>query len=446
MIYSRLKLARNLLAESGVVFISIDDTEQANLRKVCDEVFGSHNFVANFIWKRKAGGGDDSGQVATEHEYILCFARNLSQVQLANIEHESPSMTAKYNRSENGRRYYLERLDKTSLTYSESMDYAIECPDGTFVTPAQPDPSNPTTAWRWGKKTTIERRAELEFVKEEKTGEWRVYTRTWESLDGVTPRSLLVEKDHGRNRDGTQELAELLGPKVFSNPKPTKLLTHLVKIGSSVEGAIVLDFFAGSGSLAHAVLLASKEDRFRRRTISVQLPAPTERSDFPTIADITKERLRRAGKQISAELAAIDNAPLLDVGFRALKVDASNMNDVFYTPDAVTQDLLGSQIDNIRSDRTPEDLLFQVLLDWGVDLALPIAQESIQKRTVFFVDGNALAACFDIGIDEDCVKQLAKRQPLRVVFRDAGFASDSVKINVEQIFKLMSPGTEVKTI
>lgn len=445
MIYSRLRLARNLLTEDGAIFISIDDTEHANLRKVCDEVFGDDNFIANFIWKRKAGGGDDSGQVATEHEYILCYGRDVAKTKLSRIEHESPAMTAKYNRSENGRRYYLERLDKTSLTYSASMDFAIECPDGTLISPVQPDPSNPTTAWRWSKKAVGERRSELEFLKDEKTNEWRVYTRTWESLDGVTPRSLLVEKEHGRNRDGTQELTTLIGPKVFNNPKPTKLLRHLVKIGASSEDAIVLDFFAGSCSLAHAALLASSEDGIRRRTVSIQLPAPTDRADFPTIAEISKERLRRAGQQV-ANNATSANRSQLDIGFRVLKIDSSNMNEVYYTPDAITQDLLGSHVDNVRPDRTPEDLLFQVLLDWGVDLGLPIQSESIAGKTVFFVDGNALAACFDIGIDEEFVKLLAKREPLRVVFRDAGFTSDSVKINVEQIFKLMSPSTEVKTL
>lgn len=446
MIYSRLRIARNLLAQDGAIFISIDDTEQANLRKICDEVFGEHNFIANFVWKRKAGGGDDSGQVATEHEYIVCYARDIGKTVLANIEHESPAMTAKYNRSENGRRYYLERLDKTSLTYSESMDFRIECPDGSFVRPIQPDPNNPTTAWRWGKKAVADRRSELEFVQDEKSGEWRVYTRTWESLDGVTPRSLLVEKEHGRNRDGTQELTDLLGPKVFNNPKPTKLLVHLVKIGASAQNAIVLDFFAGSGSLAHAVLLASAQDGIARRAISVQLGAPTGRSDYPTIAAISKERIRRAGQRIQDELASKNVARAIDVGFRALRIDGSNMNDVFYTPDAVTQDALFGQVDNIRPDRTPEDLLFQVLLDWGVDLGLPIARQIIAGKTVFFVDQDALAACFDIGVDEEFVKDLAKREPLRAVFRDAGFASDSVKINVEQIFKLMSPATELKTI
>lgn len=443
MMYSRLRLARNLLSSDGVIFISIDDTEHANLRKLCDEVFGERNFLANFIWKRKAGGGDDSGQIATEHEYIACYGKDITETKLQNIAHESPAMTAKYNRSENGRRYYLERLDKTSLTYSESMDFPIECPDGTFVQPEQPDPSNPTTAWRWGKKAVAVRRSELEFIKD-KSGQWRVYTRTWESLDGVTPRSLLVEKEHGRNRDGTQELTGLLGPKVFNNPKPTKLLTHLIRIGASQEDAILLDFFAGSGSLVHAAFRVSAEDGVARRVISVQLAVPTERADYSTIAEICKERLRRAGKEDSSGTNA--RGRKVDTGFRVLKIDTSNMTDVFYTPDAMTRDLLSDQIENIRPDRTPEDLLFQVLLDWGVDLGLPIRQETIAGKTVFFVDGNALAACFDAGIDEAFVKQLAKHAPLRAVFRDSGFASDSVKINVEQIFRLMSPGTEVRTL
>jgi len=446
MIYSRLKLSRNLLTEDGVIFISIDDNEQANLKKICDEIFGEQNFLANFIWKRKAGGGDDSSHVATEHEYVLCYGKDSSKTKLANIMHESPSMTAKYSRSENGRRYYLERLDKTSLTYSDSMNFPIECPDGSFVSPPQPDLNNPTTAWRWSKKAVADRRSELEFVKDEMAGEWRVYTRTWESLDGVTSRSLLVEKEHGRNRDGTLELSSLLGAKIFNNPKPTKLLLHLVKIGALTSDAIVLDYFAGSGSLAHAVQLANLSDGFCRRVISVQIAASTDRSDYPTIAEIWKERIRRSGKKIKEENAEIKSVANFDIGFRVLKIDSSNMKDVFYAPDAVQQGDLLAQVDNIREDRTPEDLLFQVLLDWGVDLALPITQETIAGKQVFFVDGNALAACFETGINETFVKTLAARQPLRAVFRDASYSSDNVKINIEQIFKLISPTTEVKSI
>ena len=215
----------------------------------------------------------------------------------------------------------------------------------------------------------------------------------------------------------------------------------------------MLDFFAGSGSMAHATLAQNLGDGFRRKFVAVQLPEllgehsiAKRKCGLEKISDLTKERIRRAGKKIKEDNVGKAGIDSLDIGFRVLKVDSSNMKEVFYTPDAVSQDLLSDQVNNIREDRTSEDLLFQVLLDWGVDLALPIAKETIADKTVYFVDDNALAACFDEGVSEEFVKLLAKREPLRVVFRDAGFASDSVKINVEQIFKLMSPSTEVKTI
>ena len=260
----------------------------------------------------------------------------------------------------------------------------------------------------------------------------------------MTPRSLLVDKEHGRNRDGTQDLAAIIGPKIFDNPKPLKLVKHLVDIGADDSRSIIMDFFAGSGTTAHAVMLKNAADNGQRRCISVQLREATSRLDYPTIVDITKERIRRAGRTIKAEAAM--TAPDLDTGFRVLKIDTSNMKDVYYAPDDLKQlDLLG-HLDNIREDRTPEDLLFQVLVDWGIDLALPIATESVCGKDVFFVDGNALAACFDSDISEDLVKALAQRNLLRAVFRDDSYGSDSVKINVEQIFKLLSPSTEVRSI
>lgn len=216
------------------------------------------------------------------------------------------------------------------------------------------------------------------------------------------------------------------------------------------ENDLVLDFFAGASTTAHAVIKVNAEDSGNRRFIMVQLPEPCDekteafKNGYENIADISKERIRRAGNTIAEGecQAGWSN----DVGFRVLKIDTSNMQDVYYTPDAVSQDLLSGQIDNIREDRTPEDLLFQVLLDWGVDLTLPISQEAVADKQVFFVDGNALVACFDKGIDEAFVKQIAEHKPLRVVFRDNGFANDSVKINVEQLFKLLSPMTEIKTL
>lgn len=254
----------------------------------------------------------------------------------------------------------------------------------------------------------------------------------------------MVEKEHGRNRDGTRELADLLGSKIFTNPKPTRMLLHLLAISGTAGNDLVLDYFAGSASFAHAVMLANASNGTSCRSISVQIPEQTGRSDYPSITDIAKERIRCAGKKIKEEAGL--HGENLDIGFRVLKIDTSNMKDVYYNPDALNKDDLFGHVENIKEDRTPEDLLFQVLLDWGVDLSLPIAQENIDGKSVFFVDDNALAACFDTGVTEELVKKIAARKPLRVVFRDAGFSDDSVKINVEQIFKLMSPDTEVRSI
>ena len=285
MMYPRLKLLHRLLRSDGVIFVSINDNESTHLGMLLNEVFGPENFIANLVWKRKAGGGDDSEHVATEHEYVLCFAKRKQQAKISRVNQESPAMTAKYNREEGGQRYYLERLDKTSLTYSESMDFPIECPDGSFISPPHPDPKNPTTSWRWSVGTVSDRRSELEFVKEKKTKQWRVYTRTWEPTGGITPRSLLVENDFGRNRDGTQELDSILGPKVFNNPKPTKLLTHLFQMGASDKDALVLDSFAGSGTTAHAILKLNAQDNGNRRFILCEL------MDYAQT--ITAERVRR---------------------------------------------------------------------------------------------------------------------------------------------------------
>jgi adenine-specific DNA-methyltransferase len=244
---------------------------------------------------------------------------------------------------------------------------------------------------------------------------------------------------------GTRTLKELFdGQDVIDFPKPVELLRLLVEQGCYGNEFIILDFFAGSCTTAHAVMEANAADGGKRRFIMVQLSEITGQGDWETVADIGKERIRRAGRKVKAEAGL--QGQNLDIGFRVLKVDSSNMKEVYYAPDGVEQGDLLDQIENIKEDRTPEDLLFQVLLDWGVDLSLPISKELIDGKTVFFVDQNALAACFDTGVSEDLVKQIAARKPLRAVFRDAGFSGDAVKINVEQIFKLVSPGTEVKAI
>lgn len=442
MMYPRLYLARNLMREDGIIFVSIDDGELENLRRVLSDIFGDDNYLATFIWKRKAGGGDDSGHVAAEHEYIVCYAKSSGDARLASIIHESPSMTAKYNRKEGDRRYYLERLDKTSLTYSESMDFPIEAPDGTMIKPPQPDHSNPTTAWRWGKQTVTDRRNELEFEKEKKTGEWRVYTRTWEPTEGVTPRSLLVEKEHGRNRDGTQELAELIGPKVFDNPKPTRMLNHLLTIGAKDADSIVLDFFAGSGSLAHALMALNSEDGGSRRFLAVQLPEPTNRSDYPTIADITKERVRRVIKKLNAEDEGkldIDGKGQQDRGFRVFKLAESNLIgwDGGASKDAeALAKQLELHIDHIRQGRTDQDLLYELLLKSGFPLTTKVETKTLAKKSVYSVADGVMLICLDRSLTLEVIRAMADLKPERVVCLDAGFdKNDQLKANAVLTFK-----------
>jgi len=445
MMYPRLYLARNLLRDEGIIFASIDDREVISLRVLLNEIFGEECFVATFVWKRKAGGGDDSGYVAAEHEYILCYARDPERASLGAVEHESPAMTAKYSRSENGRRYYLERLDKTSLTYNSSMDFAIECPDGTSIFPPQPDPSNPTTIWRWGRSSVAERRNELVFDRDRRTSEWRVYTKTWEPLQGVTPRSLLVDKEHGRNRDGTRELSELIGPKIFNNPKPTKLIRHLLNMGAKEKDSIVLDFFAGSGTTGQSVLEQNQEDGGRRSFILVQLPEPTGREDYPTITTILKERVRRV-VEMAAAGSSLDAGR--DIGFRSFHLAASNFqpwNADTSTGPAQLEAQLELHIRHVRPDRTPEDLLFEILLKEGYAPATRVAAASVTGRDIFSAGDGSVLVCLDRALTLDVIRAMADRSPQRVVCLDEGFAgNDQLKVNAVQIFK--SKGIVFRTI
>ena len=448
MMYPRLYLARTLLRDDGIIFASIDDHEAISLRLLLNDIFGEECFVATFVWKRKAGGGDDSGSVATEHEYVLCYARDPERVSLGAIEHESPAMTAKYNRSENGRRYYLERLDKTSLTYSGSMDFAIECPDGTSIRPPQPDPSNPTTIWRWGRSAVVERRNELVFDRDKKTSAWRVYTKTWESLDGVTPRSLLVDKEHGRNRDGTRELSALIGPKIFNNPKPTKLIRHLLHMGAKEKDSIVLDFFAGSGTTGQSVLDQNQEDGGQRAFILVQLPEPTGRTDYPTITKIAEERLRRVIETVTAGRRSWPLDPGHDIGFKSLRLAASSFQpwhaDIAH--DAIQLEAQPElHIRHVRPDRTPEDLMFEILLTEGYAPTTRVAATSVNGKDVFSAGDGRFLICLDRVLTLDVIRAMADGSPERVVCLDEGFAgNDQLKANAIQIFK--SKGTVFRTI
>lgn len=452
MLYPRLRLARNLLADNGVIFISIDDYEVTNLRKMCDEIFGEQNFYCAFVWKRRSGAMDSVDNTSVDHEYILCYGKDKGRLAGISRTYEG------YSNPDNDPRGPWKSDNLSAGKAGGDVFYPIEDPaTGAKYLPPE------GRYWPYSRKTMAEKISEGRVIFPAKASGRPMLKRfkNEAKFDTVPVSTWIVSNEQDRisnslvaaaNTQGTRELQEIFGSKIFPHPKSTKLIESLASQCLSGSDDLVLDFFAGSGTTAHAVMAMNAVDGGRRRHISVQLPeACEEQSDalkagYKTIAEISKERIRLVGKKLKQATAGKPDISKLDVGFRVLKIDSSNMKEVFYTPDAVAQDQLFDQVNNIREDRTAEDLLFQVLLDWGVDLALPIAKETIAGKTVYFVDGNALAACFDEGVSEDFVKLLAKREPLRAVFRDSGFATDSVKINVEQIFKLMSPSTEVKTI
>ncbi|PXB97731.1 site-specific DNA-methyltransferase, partial [Pseudomonas aeruginosa] len=387
--------------------------------------------------------------LVNEIDYILVYAKS-SLGELIGLPFSGEDEKI-YDQEDVGGKYLLRTLRKTGGEDRKedrpTMYYGIQAPDGSEVFPV--GPTGYDSRWRCGEDSYWElvRNNRIEWKKGQDG--WRPYQKFY--LEGrLKQPSNLWEGIEG-NKKASLTIKGLFGAKVFDTPKPVELIERCLRISTRAkENDLVLDFFAGASTTAHAVIKVNAEDSGNRRFIMVQLPEPCDekteafKNGYENIADISKERIRRAGNTIAEGecQAGWSN----DVGFRVLKIDTSNMQDVYYTPDAVSQDLLSGQIDNIREDRTPEDLLFQVLLDWGVDLTLPISQEAVADKQVFFVDGNALVACFDKGIDEAFVKQIAEHKPLRVVFRDNGFANDSVKINVEQLFKLLSPMTEIKTL
>ena len=443
MLYPRIKIARNFLRDDGIIFISINDIEIPNVRKICDEVFGPENFLGQLIWHSKKGGGGGVKTVVTEHEYIVAYAKcdpdeAVGRQEVGAQELDLSDEFGPYRKSR--------ELNKWGAGSARSdrptMYFPIPGPNGEGVYPIRNDGSE--GRWRLGKKAMLkivneknalyEKRADGSFIVYEKIRTAEIRFKSY--------RTIL--SDAGSAAEGTARLKELFDGKApFDFPKPTQLLTKLFEIASLDEQDIVLDFFAGSGTTADAVMQYAATSDCSPSFILVQLPERAEGA-FSAISEMTIERVRRAGTKIRTANAT--SAPNLDIGFRVLKIDTSNMANVYYAPDAVKQTDLVAHTDNIKPDRTPEDLLFQVLVDWGVDLSLAITQEIVAGKKVFFVDGNALAACFDPKVSEDLVKELAKRKPLRAVFRDSSYDSDSVKINVEQIFKLLSPETEVKSL
>ncbi len=442
MLYPRLKLARNLLRQDGSIFVSIDGNEASNLQLVLDEIFGRSNCVTQIVWQKRVSPANDAKWFSSDHDMILVYAKNKDIWRPNRLERTIDQLAYYKNPDRDPKGPWNSATYTCNKSRSErpNLYYPIRNPNtGQEVWPKE------TAVWKYGLAVTEKHIAEerLYWGSNGLASFPRIKLYLSE-MENVVPRTVWSSDEAGHTQQATTELKEMFdGTNVFDSPKPVKLLKRILDIGTSGNADIVLDFFAGSGTTAHSVLTKCANNE-QLRFIVVQMPEAVQSSLYPNIAEIAKERIRRAGKKLKEENAI--TASSLDVGFRVLKVDTSNMKDVYYQPDATKQSDLFSLVDNIKEDRTSEDLLFQVLLDWGVDLSLSIAREKIGGHEVFFVDGNALAACFDKDLSEETIKGIASRKPIRAVFRDASFSNDSAKINIEQVFKYHSPGTELRCI
>ena len=488
MVYSRLHLAKNLLTDNGVIFISIDDSEVKNLKNICDEVFGASNFVAQLIWQNKKGGGNDSTHIAIEHEYILTYAKNISLLGEF-YEAYSDDYIKRYKEEDEIGRYFWDTFKRKA----GKQYYPITCPDGTIL---EYDEDGNAISWLRS-KTRFDSDIAAGEVRIIKIGEkWSVQFKQRIPL-GKTPRSIFTTEtvidNRGTTSTGASDVYDYFKKDVFSNPKPVDLIRFLLGFGLS-ECDIVLDFFSGSGTTAEAVMRSNLEGG-KNKFILVQLPEkidPLLNSSSANakrvaenavsildeikrphlLTELAKERIRRAGEKIQeARLEAIalskhewdqtcyyvehqeecdrlghlpdeyfeKEHPPIDTGFRVLKLDDTNMKDVYYAPDDYDQGMLAGLESNIKDDRTDLDLLFGCLIDWGLPLSLPYKSEQIDGCTVHTYNDGDLIACFDANIPESVVKEIAQRKPLRAVFRDSGFASSPEKINVFEIFKLYMP-------
>ena len=464
MMYMRLKVAKDLLADEGVIFISIDDNEVENLKKICNEIFGEGNFIgcAGRITKKSNNKGDFW---APNFDYLLTYTKNRNMAEPFMGE----ANTAAYNLVDDegpraGEKYQLVRLYMSSLqNRNPEQRFWIECPDGSKIIPPGKTfpPERPVLGdgiWRWS-RSTYEANIDKIVIKEVKSSnlidengnpaKWNVFTKTYLNdvieKSSAKPNSFI--EDH-INQNASHELNALDIP--FDYAKPSSLIKYLMTIAKVSSDDIVLDFFSGSASTADAVMQANAEDGGKRRYVMVQLPERTDenkeayKAGYKTICEIGKERIRRAGKKIKEKDGLLSNS--FDCGFRVLKIDSSNMKDVFYKPDEVEQTLFDNYTNNIKEDRLPEDLLFQIMLELGIELSSSIEERTIDGCKVFNVADGFLYACFDNNISDEVVSAIAKEQPYYAVFRDSGMASDSVLTNFDQIFASISPTTVRKVL
>ena len=491
MMYPRLQLARNLLTDDGVIFISIDDNEVDNLRKICDEVFGEANFVACLAVQLNPRGRHLDKFIAKTHESVVIYGKNTTlSTTMKGVEKEG-KMLDEYNLKDEKGPYRLLGLRNRNQAFNPTTRPKLFYPlyvdkktravsilkDEIFTEEVWPITSDGVkTCWTWGKDKVEKESNLLEATQVQ--GEWRVNRKDYLlDEDGTTSRTLAksIWLDKEINNDvGKKSIKQLFGETVMDFPKSPELIIKLILIGAS-ELDIILDFFSGSSTTAHAVMQLNAEDGGNRKFIMVQLPEETDakseanKAGYKNICEIGKERIRRAGEKINAEFetrkaelkkkdtlkfnfdetdnseSSIKNSTL-DTGFRVLKLDTTNMKDVYYSPAEYSQQMLLNLESNIKEDRTDLDLLFGVLVDWGVPLSLPLQTKEIEGKAVHFVNDTDLVACFEEGISESLIREVAKAKPMRVVFRDSSFANSPDKINVTEIFKTISPDTTIKVI
>ena len=444
MIYPRLKVARDLLTDDGVIFISIDDNEVENLRKVCDEVFGEQNFIATLVWERAYSPKNDAKFISNSHDYILMFAKRIDSFHIGRLERTAEA-NARYSNPDNDPRGDWKPSDMSVKTYNAECDYPITCPSGRVVEPPA------------GRCWSLSRNAFRERLQD---------NRIWFGTDGnsvpcikrflrelkfegMAPTSILFYKEVGHSQEGAKEVTALFGDKgVFDGPKPIRLLQRLLTLANLDDNSIILDFFSGSASTAHAVMKMNVEKNKHCSFVMVQLPEhiseKKKEQGYETVCEIGKERIRRAGKKIKEE------SPLttqdLDTGFRVLKLDSTNMQDIYYSPKDISQADLFSQVDNVKPDRTGEDLLFQVMLELGATLDSKIETTTVAGKTIYNVAEGYLVACFDPDVTDEVVKAIAQMQPAYAVLRDTSMKDDSTATNFEQIFKTYSPDTVTKIL
>ena len=442
MIYPRLRLARDLLADDGVIFISIDDNEQENLKKICDEIFGSSNFIAELVWERAYAPKNDAKYISNSHDYVLMYALDINTFQIGRLPRTEVA-NARYQNPDNDPRGAWKSSDMSVKTYTAANDYPITAPSGRVIEP----PAG--RCWRLSKNKFLERLQDHRIWFGEDGNGVPCIKRFLSELkyDGMAPTSILFYKEVGHSQEGAKEVTHLFDAGVFDGPKPVRLLMRLLTLANLKKDSIVLDFFSGSAATAHALMARNAEDGGLRKFIMVQLPERTDesgtayRAGYATICDIGEERIRRAAKKVEEETNAD-----IDDGFRVFKVDSSNMKEVYYRPQDLKQEEIALLADNIKEDRTSEDLLFQVMLDLGVLLSSKIEEKTIAGKTVFTVEDGYLIACFDKDVTEEVVTEIAKEKPFYAVFRDSGMATDALMANFEQIFETHSPQTVRKVL